>query len=134
MGEPLPYHVLADEVRRLRSQVDSLLPFGRVMLAAEERAQKAERRAQEAELAMREAGRIRDGALGTVEELRERIARLMTDNEVTRRAYRRGYGTGYTAAKRGAEADPDGAMNRGRGRPRSLAVREPDQTGDLDGA
>jgi len=117
----IPYHELVAEVERLRGQVESLLPFGQVMLAAENRASASETRAQDAEREKREAERLAEGALGTVEDLRERIARLQLHGD--RESYRRGYGAGYSAARRGAASDPDGANRNGR--PRLLDSASP---------
>lgn len=92
MTDPVPYHELARTVERMEAELGALGPLAEVALRADKRAEAADARAAKAD---------------------ERADRA---HEAMEKAYRRGYSTGYGAARRGRPADPDASVSD----PRSL--------------
>lgn len=107
-----PYHELAQAVERMEAELSAFAPMAQAMLRLEQRASAADERADGLARANRELERRLAGARVELDEAQARLSRRR-GTQAEREAYRRGYGTGYSAAKRGAPEDVEHAMTHG---------------------
>ena len=107
-----PYHELAATVTRLETELSAFAPMATALLRMEQRAAEAEERAKRSERVMRDLER----RLAAVREERDHALKGRkrapgAGTVAERKAYRRGYSTGYMRGRTGKAADVDGALS-----------------------